>query len=139
MALVSDWNREIVEEFRSNRGVVGGGRFEGKPVLLMTTTGAKSGQQRINPAMYLQEGQRIMVFASKGGAPTNPDWYYNLVANPSVTVEVGEETFEATSTVLTGEERDQVYARQAVLFPQFQEYQEKTTRTIPVIELTRQS
>lgn len=136
--LVSDWNKEIVEEFRGNKGIVGG-RFEGKPVLLMTTTGAKSGQHRINPAMYLGEGERIMVFATKGGAPTNPDWYHNLVANPLVTVEVGEETFEATAAILAGEERDRVYARQAELYPQFKEYEEKTTRTIPVVELTRQS
>ena len=138
MTTGSDWNREIIEEFRRSGGIVGG-MFEGKPVLLLTTTGAKTGQRRINPAMYLADGERILVFASKGGAPTNPDWYHNLVADPSVTVEVGEETFEATATVLTGEDRDQVYARQAELYPQFGEYQEMTTRTIPVVALTRQA
>ena len=131
-----DWNSEIIREFRENAGKVGG-PFEGAPVLLLTTRGAKSGKTRVNPAMYLPDGGRIFVFASKGGAPTNPDWYHNLIANPDVTVEVGTETFQAKATVVTGEDRDAIYARQAALYPQFGEYEKKTTRKIPVIALSR--
>ena len=137
MANTNDWNRQTIEEFRENGGKVGG-FWEGKPLLLLTTTGAKSGQRHTNPMMYLANGNRLLVFASKRGAPTNPDWYHNLVAHPEVTVEVGTETYEATATVLNGEERDRLYARQAELYPQFGEYQANTTRKIPVIALERQ-
>ena len=137
MANTNDWNRQTIEEFRENGGKVGG-FWEGKPLLLLTTTGAKSGQRHTNPMMYLADGNRLLVFASKRGAPTNPDWYHNLVAHPEVTVEVGTETYEATATVLNGEERDRLYARQAELYPQFGEYQANTTRKIPVIALERQ-
>ena len=137
MANTNDWNRQTIEEFRENGGKVGG-FWEGKPLLLLTTTGAKSGQRHSNPMMYLADGNRLLVFASKRGAPTHPDWYHNLVAHPEVTVEVGTETYEATTTVLNGEERDRLYARQAELYPQFGEYQANTTRLIPVIALERQ-
>ena len=137
MANTNNWNRQTIEEFRENGGKVGG-FWEGKPLLLLTTTGAKSGQRHTNPMMYLADGNRLLVFASKRGAPTNPDWYHNLVAHPEVTVEVGTETYEATATVLNGEERDRLYARQAELYPQFGEYQANTTRKIPVIALERQ-
>ena len=130
----NDWNRQIIEEFRANGGKVGG-MWEGKPLLLLTTTGAKSGQRHTTPTMYLTDGDRLLVFASKGGAPTNPAWYHNLLAHPEVTVEVGPETYKATATVLSGEERDRLYARQAERFPQFAEYQAKTSRKIPVIAL----
>jgi len=136
MANMNDWNRQTIEEFRANGGKVGG-FWEGKPLLLLTTTGAKSGQRHTNPVMYLADGNRLIVFASKRGAPTHPDWYHNLVAHPEVTVEVGTETYEATATVLKGEEQDRLYARQAELYPQFGEYQANTTRTIPVIALER--
>ena len=136
MADRNDWNRQTIEAFRANGGKVGG-MWEGRPLLLLTTTGAKSGQRNTNPVMYLADGDRLLVFATKGGAPTNPDWYHNLIAHPEVTVEVGTETYEATATVLTGEERDRLYAKQAGLYPQFGEYQEKTTREIPVIALER--
>ena len=136
MANTNDWNCQTVDEFRANGGKVGG-FWEGKPLLLITTTGAKSGQRHTNPIMYLADGDRLLVFASKRGAPTNPDWYHNLVAHPEVTVEVGTETYEATATVLNGEERDRFYARQAELYPQFGEYQASTTRKIPVIALER--
>jgi deazaflavin-dependent oxidoreductase (nitroreductase family) len=136
MAGPNDWNRAIIEEFRANGGKVGG-QFAGAPLLLLTTTGARSGQRRTNPMMYLADGDRLAVFASKSGAPTNPDWYHNLVANPTVTVEVGTETFDARATVLTGAERDRLYARQAGLYPGFAEYQEKTSRIIPVVALER--
>ena len=132
----NDWNRQMIEEFRANGGKVGG-MWEGRPLLLLTTTGAKSGQRRTNPTMYLRDGDRLLVFASRAGAPTNPDWYYNLLAHPEVTVEVGSETYAATATVLSGEERDRLYAKQAGLYPQFGEYQTKTTRQIPVIALER--
>jgi len=132
----NDWNRQTVEAFRANEGKVGG-IWEGRPLLLLTTTGAKSGQHRTNPVMYLRDGDRLLVFASKGGAPTSPDWYHNLVVHPQVTVEVGNETYEATATVLSGQERDQFYAKQAQLYPQFAEYQARTTRRIPVIALER--
>jgi deazaflavin-dependent oxidoreductase (nitroreductase family) len=133
---MNDWNRQTIETFRANGGKVGG-MWEGRPLLLLTTTGAKSGQRRTNPTMYLRDGDRLLVFASKSGAPTNPDWYYNLLAHPEVTVEVGSETYAATATVLSGEERDRLYAKQAGLYPQFGEYQAKTTRHIPVIALER--
>jgi deazaflavin-dependent oxidoreductase (nitroreductase family) len=136
MADRNDWNRQTIEEFRANGGKVGG-MWEGRPLLLLTTTGAKSGKRRTNPVMYLRDSDRLLVFASKGGAPTNPDWYHNLVAHPEVTVEVGTQTYEATATPLTGEERDRLFAKQAGLYPQFGAYQARTTRKIPVIALER--
>lgn len=132
----NDWNARIIEEFRTNEGRVGG-NFAGAPVLLLHTRGARSGAERVNPMMYLEENGRRYVFASKAGAPTNPDWYHNLVANPDVTVEMGAETFPARAVVLIGAERDRVYARQAELYPGFREYQERTRRVIPVVELVR--
>ena len=133
---MTDFNSAIIEEFRANGGKVGG-PFEGAPVLLLTSTGARTGATRLNPMMYLENGKRLYVFASKGGAPTNPDWYHNLVAHPRATVEVGEERFDVTASVVTGAERDEIYARQAAAYPGFAEYQAKTTRTIPVIALER--
>jgi deazaflavin-dependent oxidoreductase (nitroreductase family) len=129
MADRNDWNRQTIEAFRANGGKVGG-MWEGRPLLLLTTTGAKSGQRHTTPTMYL-------IFASKGGAPDNPDWYHNLLAHPEVTVEVGTETYEAIATPLTGEERDRLFARQAELYPQFGQYQARATRKIPVIALER--
>ena len=136
MADVKNWNQGIIDEFRANGGAVGGG-FAGAPLLLLITTGAKSRQLRTNPVMYLADGDRLLVFASKGGAPTNPDWYHNLVANPKATVEVGTDRYDVEATVLTGAERDQAFARQAKLYPGFAEYETKTTRTIPVVALER--
>lgn len=127
------WNNKVIEEFRTNGGKVNGGNS----VLLLTTTGAKSGKQRLNPLAYTTDGERLVIIASKGGAPTNPDWYHNVVANPDVTVELGTETFEARATVTEGAERDDLYAKQAALMPNFAEYQTKTTRKIPVVVLTR--
>jgi len=136
MADMNDWNRGVMEEFPANGGKVGG-MWEGRPLLLLTPTGAKSGQRRTHPTMYLSDGDRLLVFATKGGAPTNPDWYHNLVVHPEVTVEVGNETYPAIATVLSDEERDRLYAKQAQLYPQFGDYQKKTTRKIPVIALER--
>jgi deazaflavin-dependent oxidoreductase (nitroreductase family) len=130
------FNSRIIREFRANGGEVGG-PFAGAPLLLLTSTGAKSGAQRTNPVMYLADGRRLIVFASKAGAPTNPDWYHNLVAHPEATVEVGAERFGVTATVLTGAERDELFERQAALYPGFAEYQANTSRTIPVIALER--
>jgi deazaflavin-dependent oxidoreductase (nitroreductase family) len=131
---MSDWNDKIIEEFRANEGRVGG-PFAGAPVLLLHTTGAKSGLERVNPMMYLIEDGKTYVFASKSGADTHPDWYHNLVANPAVTVELGTETFTATAHPLSKKERDRIYPIQASLYPGFAEYEAKTTRVIPVVEL----
>ena len=136
MTTPNDWNSDVIKEFRENSGKVGG-RFEGAPVLLLTTKGAKTGKTRITPLMYLPHDGRMFVFASKGGAPTNPDWYHNLVANPDVTLEVGTDTFQAKTSVVTGKERDEIYSKQALLFPGFGDYEKKTTRRIPVVELVR--
>ena len=133
---MNDWNTRIIEEFRGNAGKVGG-NFAGAPVLLLTTTGARTGRHHITPVMYLPDGARFFVFASKGGAPTNPDWYHNLVANPRATIEVGVEEFEVNAEVVEGEEHDRLYAEQSKRYPQFAEYQAKTRRKIPVIALTR--
>jgi deazaflavin-dependent oxidoreductase (nitroreductase family) len=133
---MSDWNDKVIAEFRANAGQVGGA-FAGAPLLLLHTRGRRSGTERVNPMMYLPDGDRLVVFASKGGAPTNPDWYHNLVENPVVTVEVGDETYPARAEVVTGEERDRLYAEQAQRFPGFAEYQAKTERIIPVVALTR--
>ena len=134
--MANDWNRTIIDEFRANDGKVGG-NFEGAPLLILETTGAKSGRAHQSPMMYLADGDRLLVFASKGGSPTHPDWYHNLVANPRAKVELGTETFEVDAEVLTGEERDRFYAIQAERYPGFAEYEKKTDRIIPVIALTR--
>jgi deazaflavin-dependent oxidoreductase (nitroreductase family) len=136
MAEVNDFNAKIIEEFRTNEGVLGG-PFEGSPLLLLTTTGARSGEPRTSPMMYRSEGERMFVFASKAGAPTNPDWYHNLVATPEVTVEVGVERFSARATEVEGAERDRIYAAHATEYPGFAEYETKTDRIIPVVELVR--
>ena len=130
------WNTKIIAEFRANAGKVGG-NFEGAPVLLLTTTGRKSGHRYTNPMMYMQVGDDLAVFASKSGADTDPDWYLNLVEDPTVTVEVGAEEFQATATAVTGSERDRIYAEQAARYPGFAEYESMTVRVIPVVRLTR--
>lgn len=133
---INEWNRQIIEEFRLRGGKVGG-MFEGAPIVLLHTTGAKSGKERVNPLVAFVDGDRIYVFASYGGAPNDPDWYHNLVANPQVTVEFGHETFNASTRILEGAERDSVWARQVALRPNFGEYQDKTARIIPVVEIVR--
>jgi deazaflavin-dependent oxidoreductase (nitroreductase family) len=136
MSDVSDWNRKIIDEFRANDGQVGG-QFKGAPILLLHTKGAKSGKERLTPMMYLDIDGRRFVFASKAGADTNPDWYHNLIAHPDVTVEVGAETYSANAAPVTGADRDRIYSEQAERYPGFAEYQQKTERVIPVVELTR--
>jgi deazaflavin-dependent oxidoreductase (nitroreductase family) len=130
----NDWNASIIKEFRTNAGKVGG-FFQGKPVLLLHHTGAKSGEVRVNPLMYRKDGDRYVVFASKGGAPNNPHWFHNLKANPSAHVEVGTEKLDVTARVADAEERDRLYAEQAEEHPQFAEYAKQTKRRIPVIVL----
>lgn len=133
---MSDFNKAIMAEFRANAGQLGG-RFTGIPHLLLTTTGAKSGQSRTTPLRYLRDGERYIVIASKGGADTHPDWYYNLRANPVVTLEVGTEKFQARATIAEGEERDQLFAQVAAKWPLFEQYQQGTRRRLPVIILER--
>lgn len=134
--IVSDFNKGVIAEFRSNAGKVGG-YFDGQDMLLLTTIGAKSGKPRVTPLVYTKVGDRLAIIASKGGSPTHPDWYYNLVANPNVTVEIGAETHQATAAEVKGEERDRVYAAQAERYSGFKAYEEKTAgvRVIPVFLL----
>jgi deazaflavin-dependent oxidoreductase (nitroreductase family) len=131
---MSDFNRKVIEEFRANEGRVGG-MFEGAPVLLLTSTGAKSGEQRTTPVVYQQDDARMVIFASKAGAPENPAWFHNLRANPAATVEVGPDTLEVDAVVVEGDERERLYRKQAELMPQFADYEQKTTRQIPVVAL----
>jgi deazaflavin-dependent oxidoreductase (nitroreductase family) len=134
-----DWhafNEGVVEGFRANGGV-GPGRWANQPLLLLTTTGAKSGQPQTIPLIYSTDGDRYVVIASKGGEPTHPDWYRNLVANPDVTLEVGGETFPARAEVAQGAERRRLFDQQAAQMPFFAEYERKTPREIPVVVLTR--
>jgi deazaflavin-dependent oxidoreductase (nitroreductase family) len=132
-----DRNMLIINEFRANAGRVGG-RFEGKTLLLLHTIGAKTGLERINPTAYVRDGDRLVIIASKGGAPTNPGWYYNLLAHPLVTVEVGTEQFQVRAEVAQEPERSRLYALMVAMMPAFGEYQLKTTRIIPVITLSPQ-
>ena len=129
-------NNPDLRSFRANGGKVGP-PFEGAPMMLLTTTGARSGQQRTTPLVHTRDGEDIVVLASKAGAPSHPAWYHNLVANPEVTVELGTEKFAARARVATGDERERLYAAQAKLMPNFAEYQQKTTRQIPVVVLKR--
>ena len=135
MSDFNDWNRKVIDEFRANRGKVGG-MFEGKTLLLLHTTGAKSRQDRINPLAYVRDGERFVVIASKAGAPTNPDWYYNVIATPNLAVEVGTETFRVHATVTEDPERTRLYNKMVEMMPGFDDYRRKTTRRIPVIVLT---
>ena len=131
---MSDWNASIIEEFRANGGKVGG-PFEGRTLLLLHSTGARTGHERVNPLAYRKEGDTYFVFASKGGAPDNPDWYHNLLANPETEIEVGTDTIKVRARDTKGQERDEVWGRQIVEFPAFGDYENKTTRTIPVVAL----
>ncbi len=134
MSDMNDWNTKIIEEFRANAGKVGG-QFEGAPMLILHTTGARSGAERLNPLMYLELDGHLYIFASKGGAPADPDWYRNLLANPDVSVEIGTDTRSYKAAVVEGAERDRIYDVQGTRFPGFAEYARNTTRVIPVVEL----
>ena len=129
-----EWNRKIIDEFRSNAGVVGG-MFEGVPILLLHDRGAKTDTERIHPLAYRRDGDNYVIFASKGGAPTNPDWYHNLRANPDVEVEAGVSTFKAKARVAKGDERERLFLAQKQEVPAFAEYEQKTDRQIPVVVL----
>lgn len=133
MSSPQNFNQTIIERFRANGGKVDGPN----PLLLLTTTGARSGQPRTAPVAYSTDGDRLVIVASKGGAPTNPDWYHNLRANPLVTVELGSERFEARATVAPGAERERLFAQHAALMPGFAQYQRNTSRQIPVVVLER--
>jgi deazaflavin-dependent oxidoreductase (nitroreductase family) len=134
---VSDWNDKIIAEFRANEGRVGG-PFAGAPMILIHHIGARTGTERVAPLVYFpQDDGSLVIIASKGGAPTNPDWYHNLKANPKFDVEVGTETFPVVAEEVTGAERDELWRRVVAERPGFGEYQQKTTRTIPVLRLTR--
>jgi deazaflavin-dependent oxidoreductase (nitroreductase family) len=136
---MADWNQQIIEEFRANGGRVGG-RFEGRTLLLLHHRGAKTGAERVNPVAYQRlSADSVAVFASKGGASTNPDWYHNIAAKPDVTVELGPETFPARARIAEGAERDSIWERQKHDWPGFAEYEEKTKgiREIPVVVLDK--
>ena len=136
MTDVNDWNTQIIQEFRENNGNVGG-NFEGAPMVLLNTTGAKTGKSRTNPLVALVVDDRVFIFASKAGAPTNPDWYHNIIANPRVTIEQGTEHYEAEASVVQGAERDRLFEIQKERMPGFADYEAGTDREIPVIELQR--
>ncbi|WAJ45361.1 nitroreductase family deazaflavin-dependent oxidoreductase [Mycobacterium sp. Aquia_216] len=129
-----EFNRRNIEEFRANHGRIGG-QFEGAPVLLLHSTGARSGEERVSPMMYLADGDRYLVFASAAGADRNPAWYWNLISNPDASIEVGDEHLNVHADELKGADRDEKYAEQAKRYPGFAEYERKTNRTIPVISL----
>lgn len=132
--MADDWNRKIIEEFRANEGRVGG-QFEGAPLLLLHTTGAKTGKERVNPVMYQAVDGGFAVFASKGGAPTNPDWYHNLLAHPDATAEIGVDTVRVRARVADGDERERIWSRQKERYPGFVDYEKGTSRQIPVVIL----
>lgn len=136
MSDADDFNAKVIGEFRANAGVVGG-YFAGKPMALVTHTGAKTGTPRVTPLVCSTDAGRVVIIASMGGAPTNPAWYHNMIANPTVTVEVGCETYTARAVEITGDERQRLYDQQVAIMPQFAEYAAKTTRTIPVLVLER--
>ena len=131
-------NQQVIEEFRANAGVVTVSPPRG-PILILHSKGARTGRECVTPLMYLKDGERYVVFASMGGAPRNPAWYHNLVANPDATIEVGSDILAVTARVTQNDERDQLFARQSSDYPQFAYYQRKTKRIIPVIALERSS
>jgi len=131
----NDFNARIIDEFRANEGRVGG-TFEGSTLLLLHHVGARTGMNRVNPLAYDRDGDRYVIFASKAGAPTNPDWYHNLKAHPSVSIEVGTDKIDVLAVEAAGDERDRLFRRQAERSPGFAGYQAKTDRVIPVMVLT---
>ena len=135
MSASNNWNQAIIDEFRANSGKVGG-NFANSTLLILHTVGAKSGNEHVNPAAYIKDGDRLVIIASKAGAPTNPDWYYNIRAHPLVTVEVGTEQFQAQAEIVSEPERTRLYSKMVEVAPGFAEYEKKTTRVIPVIALT---
>ena len=137
---LEEWNalnQEQIDQFRANHGTIVEGLFKGAPVLLLTTTGSRSGKARVTPLTYTRDGNRYVVLASKLGAPEHPAWYHNLVANPVVTVEVGPERFQARASIVEGSERSRLFDAHATIMPNFAEYQRRATRVIPVVILDR--
>lgn len=137
MVSPNDRNRAVIEEFRANAGKVGG-PFAGKTLLLLHTIGAKTGREHVNPVAYVRDGERFVIVASKGGAPTNPDWFHNILGNPRVTIDLGDEQFTAMTTVAGEPERTRLYEKMVAMMPVFAEYRLRTPRSIPVIILTRE-
>jgi deazaflavin-dependent oxidoreductase (nitroreductase family) len=133
----TSFNDALIADFRAHGGQASSGPFVGRPLLLLTTVGARSGQSRTTPLVYTRDGERYVVIASKGGAPTNPAWYHNLRAHPTVTIEVGEERFDADASVAEGAERRRLYDQHAALMPGFADYERRTDRIIPVVTLDR--
>jgi deazaflavin-dependent oxidoreductase (nitroreductase family) len=133
---MSDYNATIIDEFRANGGKVGG-PFEGAPMVVLHTRGARSGAEHVNPLVYQAVGDDLAIFGSKGGAPTHPDWYHNLVAHPDVTVELGPDTVPVRARVAEGDERERIWSRQKELMPGFADYEANTSRVIPVVILQR--
>lgn len=133
---MSDWNTGIIEEFRQNAGKVGG-MFEGAPLLLLQHVGARTGTERVSPLVYLPVGDSWAIFASKGGADTNPDWFHNLMANPETKIEIGDEVVSVVARLIEGEERTPIWERQKQERPNFADYERKTARSIPVVILDR--
>ena len=130
-------NDDVIAQFRSNAGTIVEGMFKDAPILLLSTTGARSGKIRVTPLAHTRDGARFIILASNGGGPRHPDWYHNVVANPLVTIEVGPERFKARASVAEGAERDRLFEAQAQLMHQFREYQHMTDRRIPVVVLER--
>jgi deazaflavin-dependent oxidoreductase (nitroreductase family) len=133
---MAEFNKKIVDEFRSSGGKVGG-QFAGAPMIIITHTGAKSGKTYTTPLVFSKDGDKCVIIASYAGAPKNPSWYHNLVTHPEVTVEIGAEKFKAKATEVKGAERDRLFAEQAKMMPQFNDYAKKTSRKIPVFTLER--
>lgn len=133
---MSDWNKQVIEEFRANDGKVGG-MFANSTLVLLHTTGAKSGKERINPLITIEDGDRLIIAASAAGAPAHPDWYYNVVASPMISIEYGSKAYEARATVTSEPERSELYGKLVAVFGAFAEYENNTTRVIPVITLSR--
>jgi deazaflavin-dependent oxidoreductase (nitroreductase family) len=138
MSEANDFNERVVEEFRANGGKAGG-PFEGFPLVLLHHTGAKSGTERVNPLAYQRlTDDSVAIFASKGGAPTSPDWFHNLVANPKTSIEIGTEQYDVTARVAQGEERERIWEAQKTAFPNFAEYETTAgDREIPVVVLDK--
>lgn len=133
----ADFNRNLIADLRANRGHASGGPFKGRDLVILSTRGAKSGELRENPLVYSKDGERIVIIASKGGAPTHPSWFHNLQAHPDVTIEVGGEKFKARAHVPDGEEYERLYRQHADINPNFYDYRTKTTRQIPVVVLEK--
>jgi len=132
----NDWNKMIIDEFRANKGKVGG-QFENMHLLLLNTIGAKSGRKRVNPVAYITDSDKYVIAASKAGADTNPDWFYNIIAHPELEVEVGDQRVQVSAAIASEPERTKLYGNMAQKYPGFAEYVDKTSRVIPVVILSQ--